>query len=551
MRSLAGALTLAILCAAVAHFSTDGVYTQGAGCRVTTAAGEVQGALAAGTCRFIGVPYAAPPVGELRWRPPRPRAPWAPAIYDATNALRQCPQINMNTGAVQGMEDCLWLNVWAPASASAASRLPVLVWLHTGGFQSANAKLDASNGARFAAEREAIVVAPNYRLGPLGFLAHGALTSEDPTYPTSGNYGLADQRAALHWVRDNIAAFGGDPNRVTLAGYSAGAISTSLHLVSPLSRGLVHRAIMQSGQATARWRESAEAEALGNALAAALGCTDRTSAAACLRSRTINQVLTALPVGQGQFLEEAGRVQWGPVVDGVEVPDQPRELYRRGRFSRIPVIVGTVGDEGWTFVDRSFPAGLDALQYESALRTEFGMDADAILRIYPATAFANPKEALARVTADAEFVCEARRLARMVHYDGAPLYLYSFEYFVSAVPPGRAFHGLDSNFVFGNDFGAPSNHVLTPDDVSLFRTISTFWARFAETGDPNPRGQPVQWPPYRPGPFDLPADPTRSDRHFVFGDRLGVANYLRDPQCNFWESFYFRSALGAVPAAAR
>jgi para-nitrobenzyl esterase len=210
-----------------------------------------------------------------------------------------------------------------------------------------------------------------------------------------------------------------------------------------------------------------------------------------------------------------------------------------------------VGDEGWTFVDRSFPAGLDALQYESALRTEFGMDADAILRIYPATAFANPKEALARVTADAEFVCEARRLARMVHYDGAPLYLYSFEYFVSAVPPGRAFHGLDSNFVFGNDFGAPSNHVLTPDDVSLFRTISTFWARFAETGDPNPRGQPVQWPPYRPGPFDLPADPTRSDRHFVFGDRLGVANYLRDPQCNFWESFYFRSALGAVPAAAR
>jgi carboxylesterase type B len=128
------------------------------------------------------------------------------------------------------------------------------------------------------------------------------------------------------------------------------------------------------------------------------------------------------------------------------------------------------------------------------------------------------------------------------------VYVYSFEYIVNAVAPGRSIHGLDQNFTFGNNF---ANHVLTGDDVSLFRTLSSFWARFAETGDPNPRGVPVQWPPYRPRPFDEPVDPSRSDRHFVFADRVGVASHLRDQQCNFWEPFYFRSALGTVPATAR
>jgi len=208
-------------------------------------------------------------------------------------------------------------------------------------------------------------------------------------------------------------------------------------------------------------------------------------------------------------------------------------------------------DEGWVYVDRSFPNGLDVLQYERVVRTELRMGADAILRVYPATAFPTPKDALARLTGDAEVVCEARRVARVIHHDGAPVYVYSFAYSADQVTPGRTFHGLESSLVFGNNFGAPSNHVLTQQDLAIFDVISTFWRQFMDAGDPNPRGTSVQWPPYRPGPFEEGVDPSRSDRHFVFDRRIGVANYLRDSQCNFWESFYFRSVVGAVPAAAR
>ena len=462
---------------------------------------------------------------HLLWHPVRGAAHRPPALAATATAWTVGPRhparnrdatgvCAQGTGtAPTGSEDCLTLNIWTPAVAS--SRRPVMVWLHGGDFRATSANFPNTDGQRFADEQNVVIVAANYRLGPFGFLTHTALTLEDRAYPSSGNYGLADQRAALRWVRDHIAAFGGDPENVTLFGQSAGAVSTSLHLVSPASRGLFHRAVLHSGQATARITTMAEAEAQGDAFARALGCTNPATVLACMRLATPGQVLGALTAAQQQFSEQQGAVRWVPVVDGVEVPDQPRELYRRGLFSRIPVIVGAMGDEGWNYVDRSFPSGLDALQYERALRTEFGMDADAILRIYPATAFANPKEALARVTADAEVVCEARRLARMLHYDGAPVYLYSFDYFVSAVPPGRAFHGLDQNFVFGNNFQAPSNHVLTPDDVSLFRTISTFWARFAETGDPEPSR--------RAGPVAaVSARPVRSS-----GRRLTIGPTLR------------------------
>lgn len=552
--ALATAATVTLLLSVISWIPSGNskVAAQSGSCLVTTASGNVQGVLRGGTCTYLGVPYAAPPIGNFRWRPPQSRVPWAPATLNLTAAAPVCPQYNL-AGASAGNEDCLTLNVWAP-NAPASGGLPVLVWLHPGSFLAASSNLATADGRRFAEERGAVVVHPNYRLGPFGFLAHAALTLEDRDYRSSGNYGLTDQRAALRWVRDNIASFGGDPTRVTLVGSSAGSISTSLHLVSPASRGLFQRAIMHSGVATARWATSAEAETQGEAFAAALGCTDRAVVLACLRSKTRDQVLSALPLaaltGGFQVFAELAGVLWGPVVDGLEIPDQPRDLYRRGLFSRVPVILGATRDDGWTFVNRSFPSGFDALQYERIVQGEFGMDTAAVLRTYPATAYETPKDALARLTTDAEFVCEARRIARAMHHDGAPVYVYSFEYAVDPVTPGRAFHGLDTNFLFGNNFGAPSNHVLTTPDLVIFQTMSTFWRRFAETGDPNLRGAP-NWPPYRPGPFDEPVEASRRDRHFVFGERFGVASYLRDQQCNFWESFYFRSVLGTVPAAAR
>jgi para-nitrobenzyl esterase len=548
-------LVLAVCALAPFAQREEAVRAQTPTCLVRTESGDVQGMVRGGTCTYLGVPYAASTAGNFRWRPPQPRASWT--LLTATAPPPTCPSVNPATGAAGGSEDCLTLNIWARALRSTGRGVPVIVWLHTGGFVAASSNFPGSDGQRFAEERDAIVVAPNYRLGPFGFLSHSALATEDPNYASSGNYGLADQRMALRWVRNNIAAFGGDPNNVTVGGTSAGATSVGLHLVSPASRGLFHRAVIQSGYVTARWPTSGEAERQGDALATALGCTNRATIATCLRAATQNQVLQALPVAQLQITEDPSRAFWSPVVDGFEIPDQPRELYRRGLFSRVPLIIGTNGDEGWTFVDRSFAAGLDALQYERTVRTDFGMDADAVLRLYPATAFSTPKDALARVTADVEFVCEARRIARVMHHDGAPVYVYSFEYPLEGVTSGRAFHGLESNFLFGNNFtpgsvpGVTVARALTAADLALHDTMSAFWRWFMERGDPNPPGQPVSWPTYRPGPLEAPIDPSNSDRYFVFGDRFGVNTSLRDPQCNFWESFYFRSVLGPVSAAAR
>jgi para-nitrobenzyl esterase len=462
-------------------------------------------------------------------------------VLDAVAPPPICAQITLVPGAPgapagppAGNEDCLMLNVWAPAQPRGA-RMPVIVWFHPGSFYAASANLAASNGARFAQEENVIIVAPNYRLGPFGFLAHSALTLEDPAYRSSGNYGLLDQRAALVWVRDHIAAFGGDPRDVTIAGTSAGGHSVSLHLLSPGSAGLFHRAIMQSGSASFRWPDAAEAETQGEQLARAVGCPDVRSALACLRSKSRDEVLRALPVDLQQFVEVG---QWGPVVDGLEIPDQPRELYRRGQFKRVPIIIGVNKDEGWPFADRSFPTGLSASDYASVVTREFGFDGLAILERYPSAQYATPKDALARLTGDAEYVCEARRVALFAEKTGTPVYLYSFEHSVDELSDGRSIHGLEPNFLFGNNFGPPSNHVLNVVDQTLFSTMSEYWARFAATGNPN-AGSDFEWPRF---------DRT-SARYLVLDATIGEANHLREEYCNFWDHYSFRSLLGAVPAS--
>jgi len=511
-------------------------------CVVSTPSGVVRGVLRGTGCTYLGIPYATPPVGDLRWKPPQPKTPWAPAVQPATVAPPNCSLINPpTTGQPTGSEDCLMLNIWAPPRPAQA---PVIVWFHPGNFQAASANLAAANGERFAQERNAIVVAPNYRLGPFGFLAHSALTLEDPAYRSSGNYGLLDQRAALAWVRDHIAAFGGDPRNVTIVGASAGSQSVNFHLVSPASAGLFHKAIMQSGFVTARWTNAKEAESQGEQFARALQCTDARTVLACLRSKTRDQVLRALPLDQAQILETEA-VQWSPIVDGLEIPDQPRDLYRRGRFVRVPLIVGVNRDEGWTFVDRSFPGSFDTAQYESTVRGEFGADAPAVLSLYPASAFPSPKDALSQLTGDAEFACEARRVARFMSQARVDVYFYSFEHIVDAVTPGRVIHGMETNLVFGNNFAAPANHVLTAADLALFRTMSGYWGRFADTGNPTAPGVP-RWPLFRVDRY-----PILSDRFVILDDTVTDANRFREHHCNFWDRFYFRSVIGTVPASAR
>jgi para-nitrobenzyl esterase len=549
MRRYSRTVFLAAAAVVVLHLSTREARTQVTSCLVTPANGAVQGLDRGASCAFLGVPYGAPTDGARRWRPPQPADAWAPSTL-STIAAPNCPGFSAATGQPAGSEDCLKLNIWAPDPAPVSA--PVVVWLHPGAFVAASANLAAANGQRFAEETGTIVVAANYRLGPFGFLAHSALAAEDAGYPSSGNYGLLDQRAAFAWVRDHIAAFGGDPLRITIAGSSAGGLSVGLHLVSPGSAGLFDRAIIQSGMPSYRWITRAEAESQGHDFAQALGCVDPAQVLACLRSKTRDQVLNALPIGMDQILE-GQRVQWGPVVDGLDLPDQPRALFASGAFVRVPLMVGTNRDEGWPFVDRSFPGGLTPEQYDAALATEFGIDAAAIQAAYPVAEAGTPeeallrrKESLARIVGDAEFVCETRRVARFAERAGTRVFEYSFEYEVDAVAPNRVIHGLELNLLFGNNFGPPSNYALSDPDKDFFRSMAGYWARFAATGTPNADDDAVvHWPA-----FKHPTGQGRGpDKHLVLEAPVREGMRLREAACDFWEPYSLRTLTGAVPAS--
>jgi para-nitrobenzyl esterase len=536
-------------------------------CFVTLPDGDVEGLDLGASCAFLGIPYVAPPTGDHRWEPPQPLAPWAPSPLVAKTPPPNCPSIVLPAGTLTGNEDCLKLNVWV-SDPPPPKPAPVIVWLHTGAFFGASANFPGTNGQKLAEETGVIVVAPNYRLGPFGFLAHRALAAEDRN-GSSGNYGLLDQRAALVWVRDNIDQFGGDPHNVTLAGTSAGGASVGLHLVSPGSAGLFDRAIVQSAYPTSRWLSADEGAAQGDAFAAALGCTVPAQVVACMRSKSRNEVLTALVQGTQQVLAPANRVYWEPVVDGVVLPDQPRALFERGAFHRVPTIVGVNRDEGWgSFVTRSFPSGVSLAQYEDWVRHEFGPHASSVLDLYPAATFPSPIEAMARVVGDAQFVCEATRLAGLIERGRTPTYLYSYEYEIDELSVDHVIHGVESNIIFGNDY-VPilPPHVLDAADRALHATMSGYWTRFAGTGDPNrPRKTwpshdltrdmkksrrddvpMVRWPA-----FKHPRGRGRgSEKYIIFDSAIRVGKRLRAQQCELFEPLFLRSLLGTLPASAQ
>ena len=516
-----------------------------AACAVTTGSGDVEGLDRGASCEFLGIPFAAPPLGALRWKPPQPAVPWATTLM-ATATPSGCPSLNA-AGTPGGNEDCLKLNVWVrdPFPTQPA---PVIVWLHTGSFVSASANFASHNGRRLAEETGAIVVAPNYRLGPLGFLVHTALAAEDPAHPVSGNYGLLDQRAALKWVRENIAAFGGDPDNVTLAGTSAGADSVGLHMVSPESAGLFHRAIVESGTPTIRWPSHAESASQGDDLASALGCGDPATVASCMRDRTFQQVLLALSLSTQQVITPAGRVHWNPVVDGLELPDQPRLLLQSGQFHQVPTIVGFTRDEGAGFIPRTFPAGATLAQYEAWVADEFGAVGPAVLGMYPAADYPLPGDAMARVLADGQFVCEGRRFARYLRDARAPVFFYSYDYELDDIFLDRVIHGVESNIIFGNNYVPMQfpNHPLTPSDLALHQTMAGYWTRFATNGNPNIDDDTVvHWPAFT----DPVGEGRGSNKYIVFDSIVREDKRLREAACDFWEPSFFRSMLGKLPAS--
>ena len=481
---------------------------------VRTAQGPVIGAQQGGTRAFRGIPYAAPPVGPRRFRPPEPVAKWSEPL-DATRPGKACPQPNTGGYIRESSEDCLSLNVWTPAQRQEA-RLPVLVWIHGGAFLQGSANDALYDGRALAEAAAAVVVTLNYRLGALGFLSHPALAKELGA-EVSPSVGLLDQRAALRWVAENVAAFGGDPGKVTIFGCSAGAWSVCAQLASPKSEGLFAGAIMQSGACSdALYFSGAEANAQGERLAAAVGCAGE-DAPECLRSKSAEALIAALPPKRGMILTPG--IWWGPVVDGVELPKLPLQAMRAGSFAHVPLIIGSNEVEG-VLHTLSFEQ-ITPLELESFARDVFGARAASLVPAHYAGA-ATPKDALNDVITEGVFSCNARRVARVLSQQNMPVFLYQMRHPLDH-PKAHglgATHSVELFFVWGNtDLGIGISEAERP----LSRRFMQAWGRFAATGDPS--GPELSWPRYT----------AERDPHLVFDMASSVGSGLANEACDFWD----------------
>ncbi|GIG58943.1 carboxylic ester hydrolase [Longispora fulva] len=430
---------------------------------VTTHSGPVRGTVTDMVRTFQGVPYAAPPVGPLRWTAPRPAASWT-ATRDATLPGAACAQPpGLPVGRPSTEEDCLFLNVTTPRNAR---KVPVMVWMHGGDL--AYGAGDIYGAARLAARGDVVVVTVNYRLGAFGFLAHPALGD--------GNYGLQDQQAALRWVRANAGAFGGDPRNVTLFGESAGGFSTCSHLASPASAGLFDRVIIQSAPCAADIAvPRAEGEARGTALATSVGCTDPATVAACLRGKATTALLD-FPAPR-------------PTIGGALLPLGASEALRTGTFNRVPVLIGVNHDEERLMVAGAelFPGAhpLTREEYPERVRATFGADADRVLATYPLGAQDSPGQRLATILTDHNWSVPAldtdKLLARHV-----PTYAYEFAerdnpWFAGAPSPSfpvGAAHVSELAYLFDATYAEP----LTPAQRHFGDEMIGHWSRFAHTG---------------------------------------------------------------------
>jgi para-nitrobenzyl esterase len=483
---------------------------------VETEYGKVQGVLDEGFRVFKGIPYAAAAVGELRFMPPQPPEAWT-TTYPATMFGTSCSQPEASKYGDSFGEDCLNLNVWTPYPVP-ESPAPVMVWFHYGNFEHGSAFSTWNNGQYIANMTGTIVVAGNYRLSALGFLAHPSLE------PNSGNYGFLDQRAILTWVKNNIAAFGGDPNNVTIFGSDAGSLSVSAHLVSPGSAGLFHKAIMQSGSpphAPMGFLTKAEAEAQGELLAATLGC-DTGDVAACLRSKTDNALFMALTVKD--IIWGTGDAVWGPIIDGTNLTEQPYDAVKAGNFNKVPVMIGSCSEEGGD----SFLGvlGMTEPEYETFVNDTFDADAAAVLAVYPAGDYDSPAHAGAQLIGDAIWTCPSRRTARAVAAASEDTYLYYFTHPPHWSTPFRgAYHLAEIWIVFKSFRESLGAH--TPEEAAFSDKVMGYWTRFAATGDPNTSGE-VVWPLYTQA----------TDEHIVLNPTIETGSNLKQTKCDFWDSLH-------------
>jgi para-nitrobenzyl esterase len=487
--------------------------------------GTLAGTVDRGTAVFKGIPYAAPPVGNWRWKPPRSVRPWA-GVRDATRLGAECPQPQYPAASIYlrplqpQSEDCLFLNIWTPALEAADSsvdRRPVLVWIHGGALTRGSGISDIRDGVPLA-RKGVVLVSINYRLGPLGYLAHPELSAESPQR-SSGNYGVLDQIAALAWVHNNIAAFGGDPALVTIAGESAGSWSVNTLMASRLAKGLFTRAIGQSGGRFSRTPHLSvdhgsqpSAERVGLALAHSLGARSLAE---------LRRVPAATLVAASGFRTQEN-------VDGWVLPDEIRGIFARRQQINVPVIVGSNADEMTPFGDAGLvPASED--EFRARLARQYGEMASAFDAAYGVESDRDIARASLDAARDTTFSSHMRHWARATVDAGSRAYLYYFSY----APPGpraaelKAYHAAEIPYVFDvipSTDPREAEYAYTAVDRRLADAMSRYWINFVANGDPNGPGLPT-WPPY-----DRQTEP-----YLEFGATIAPGTHLLKAQLDFLE----------------
>ncbi len=503
---------------------------------VETEYGFVRGEVLDNSIAFRGIPYAAPPVGELRWRPPQPHARWDD-VRETVTFGPPCPQFATVPGQeIIGEEDCLTLNIWAPREPEPTLR-PVMFFIHGGGNVQGSSSLSTYDGQALVERGGVVVVTINYRLGPLGFLAHPLLSAEDGEHHSSGNYGLLDQIFALQWVRRNIQNFGGDPENITIFGESAGGLNVSSLVSSPLTSGLFHRAIVESGGflVSRRLRDAPEApeaesaEEFGLRFAEAIGCDGADDPLACMRSKTVEEVLQALRPGPPLLSNLQGGVTYGPNIDGYVLTESPLDAMLAGNHHRVPMIIGTNKNEASIFI-----VGMrlrSEADYRAAVERFFPRASEEVLARYPLSDYASPREAFDAILTDLAFICPARAASLALAFHQTPLFVYHFTHavrFPAFLRRLGAFHGLELPFVF------QSFTLIRPtsEDRELAEMMLAYWTNFARSGDPNAPDLP-RWPAFT----------IEGDEHLILDIPITTGVGLRKEFCEFWFDLFNRGLL--------